>query len=64
MSRRRAQRAAATVARREGPVGGYVREDDAVVCARCGHRLPVYAGRHLRQVHDAACRQGAVRSGS
>lgn len=54
MSRRRLERAAAVSGKRSGePVDGYVVVDDAVLCSRCGHRLPVYAGKALRGIHDA-----------
>ena len=57
MSKRRLERAARTADRRRSkPVGGYVLEDDAVVCTRCGAMLPPYAGRHLKQIHDAVHR--------
>lgn len=55
MSRRRLERAEAA-GRRPKPSGGYVHEDDAVVCTRCGCLLPVYADRHLKQIHDAVHR--------
>lgn len=60
MSARRAARAAAEVFtdQSQRQDAGYIRERDAVVCTRCGARLPPFAGLELQRVHGAVMHGG------